>query len=179
MVDDDVGDDLEVNVKTYSNNASGLPRPRQIRRNPGSNRRRKGITVGKMMLNIMGCFSMIEKRLAEQRQNQALGTEPDCNDFPEDYCDIEPVPLSPRKRPLSATWDYDFIHAHDAHVSSLRHAVRARYASNATSTSDTGRSTSPAATDLASCRKIHGSHPIPYQRQPMLHHQQQQPGLYS
>jgi SHAQKYF class myb-like DNA-binding protein len=178
MVDDDVGDDLEVNVKTYSNNASGLLDLDRYVEVPDLTEDEKASPLGKMMLNIMGCFSMIQKRLDEQRQNQALGTEPDCNDFPEDYCDIEPVPLSPpRKRALSATWDYDSFMP--MMLMSPPCAMQSEQDTQVMPPLHLTPAAAPPQQQQPTWRPpaIHGSHPIPYQRRTMLHHQQQQPGL--
>ncbi|KAI2508979.1 hypothetical protein MHU86_5474 [Fragilaria crotonensis] len=117
MLDDHAGDratstaetDLAVDLDDYSNNVSALLDIGGALTVPTLTADEEATPLGKMMVNIMGCFATLEKRLEEQRQRYP---PEDLNDYDDDdrsdsscseFIDLDPVLLSPapRKRPFS------------------------------------------------------------------------------
>ena len=123
MLDDHAGDratstaetDLAVDLDDFANNVSALLDIGGALTVPTLTADEEATPLGKMMFNIMGCFSTLQKRLEEQRQRHPPEELNDDDDHSDSSCseffDLDPVLLSPtRKRPFSPTLATDVDH---------------------------------------------------------------------
>jgi SHAQKYF class myb-like DNA-binding protein len=103
MLDDAEEEDLDVDVNEYSNKASELLDLVGPLTFPKLTEEESASPLGQMLMNVKGCFSVLETILQEQRNKKEGG---DCHSGLEPG-DINPISLSPEscKRPLSPGLD--------------------------------------------------------------------------
>ena len=105
--------DLVIDVDDYSNNVSALLDLNGALTVPTLTPEEEATPLGKMMSNIMGCFSTLQNRLIEQRQRYTLEehdgyhSDSSCSEI----FDVDPVLLSPScDRPWSPFKDPEVDH---------------------------------------------------------------------